>query len=376
MWMVIGVGVGVILLVALVVGLMSTVFHSATATVTISEWKSDISGTYQAGGSTALTYTPVTASDTASKSVPATGTTQAQDHASGSITISNLYSTKTQRLITNTRFQTPEGKVYRIHEPVTVPGYSLKNGAKVAGVIDAVVYADDAGESYNIGMTTFTLPGLKGSDQYTAITAKSKTAMTGGFIGTRAVVEQSVRDQAVADLKAQLARTLTEKVTTTAPEGSVVFPDSINIQYTEEPDKGDGSNATITVDGSATAPAFVSDALATALASYAQIVSNAPLSLANPTELTYSAPNGDVAGNGALTFTLAGTAHLVAVLNPNQLAQDLAGKNEATVESIRSAYPAIIQPISIAVYPFWSHSLPANPERIHVVIKGALDQSH
>ena len=44
------IGLGAVILVAAVVGLMSTIFHTATAEVVVSEWRSDVSGSYTAGG--------------------------------------------------------------------------------------------------------------------------------------------------------------------------------------------------------------------------------------------------------------------------------------------------------------------------------------
>jgi len=374
-WMFAGIAAGAVAVVALVVVLMSTVFHTARAEVTLSEWKSDISGTYQAGGKNQLSYQPVTASDTVTRSVPATGQVKAEDHASGTIIVSNLYSAKPQRLITNTRFQTKDGLIYRVHAPITVPGYTTKNGAKVAGFIEAVVYADEAGDKYNISNGDFTLPGLKGSSQFDLITAKAKGVFSGGFVGMRATVEKSVRDQAIADLKADLDRSIRDKVAAGAPPATIVFTDSIDLTYIEKPDQPDGSNATLAVEGHGVAPAFSADSLARALAEHAQIASDAPLDLKNPTELTYTAGTGGNTESGdAISFTLSGTAHLAAVFNSTKLAVDLAGKTYDEAQGVRSQYPALVGPMTIKVYPFWYQTLPANPERISVVVTGALDQ--
>ena len=369
------IAVGAVAVVAAAILLMSTVFHTARAEVTIQEWKSDISGTYNAGGDTPLTYQPVSVSDSSTKTVPATGTVDAQDHASGTIVVSNLYSAKSQRLITNTRFATADGSVYRTHAPITVPGYTTKNGQKVAGTVEAVVYADAAGDKYNIDSGDFKLPGLKGSTQYDLITGKAKGSFSGGFIGKRATVEKSVRDQAIADIKAELERKLRDKITSTATAGSLVFPDSIDIHYVEQPDVGDNGQATLSVTGKAIAPAFSADALARELASHAAVSTDSPLTLANPTEVTYTAVETSQAENGGpISFTLSGNAHLVASFSPTQLAEDLAGKTKAEADAVRASYPALVGPLTMTVYPFWLSSIPSNPERITVTVKGALDQ--
>lgn len=366
------IAVGTIVLVAGVIAVMTFFFHTAEARVTVLEWKSDVSGSYSAGGDAPLTSTPVSVSESGTKTVPATGMTDAKDRASGMITVMNLHATKSQRLITNTRFETADGKIYRIHAPVTVPGYTMKGGQKVAGTIDAQVYADQPGESYNTESAEFTLPGLKGSDQYKTITAKTKTPISGGFVGKRATVEKGVRDQAVSDLKAELERTLRERVTANAPQGTVVFPESVSIRYTESPDTASGSEATISIQGTATAAAFPGDALARALAERAGISSDAVLMLQNPTEVAFALGEGSL--DGTFTFTLSGTAHLRASFNPKDFAASLAGKSESEAESIRSSFQALTGPLTLKVKPFWLSSMPKNPERITVTAAGALDQ--
>jgi hypothetical protein len=374
-WIFVWVAVGALALVAAIVTVMTLFFHTAEARVVVTEWKSDVSGSYTAGDTNPLTYDLVKVSEKASKTVPATGTAQAEDRASGTIVVSNLYSAKAQRLITNTRFEAAGGKVYRIHAPISVPGYTMKGGEKVPGTIEAQVYADQPGDAYNAEQASFVLPGLKGSDQYTKITAVTKSPLTGGFIGMRATIEKSVRDSAVAEIKTDLERTLRERVQSNAPQGAVIFKDSVAITYTENPDVGTGTEATITIDGSASAPAFQGDALARELATRASISSDAPLSLINPDEVSYTGGALDSTATGtAFSFTLSGSAHLRAVFNALEFAQELAGKSEEEAQAVRSQFQSLSGPLGLEVRPFWLSSLPKNPERITVDVVGALDQ--
>jgi hypothetical protein len=374
-WIFVWIALGALVLAGGVVVFMSTISHTAKAQVTLLEWKSDISGSYNAGGETPLTYTPLKVTESATRTVPATGTIDAEDRATGTVTVSNLYSAKPQRLITNTRFSSSDGKVYRIHTPISVPGYTTKNGQKVAGTIEAVVYADQPGDTFNLDSGDFKLPGLKGSTQYDLITAKVKTPLVGGFIGKRATVEKSVRDQAVAELKAELDRTLREKLLAELPAAAVLFADSVRIRYTESPDQASDSQATITVQGVALAPAFPSDAITRELATRASISSDTPLILRNSSELTYTEVEGEgLESGGAISFNLSGTAHVSAQFNEQKFAEDLAGKSKSEVQSVRASYQALTGPMEVTVYPFWLSTIPGNPERITVTVKGALDQ--
>ena len=368
------IALGALVVAGAVVGLMSTVFHTAEARVTRMECKSDISGDFFAGPELPLTYSPVKASSQVTRTVPATGSVDASDRATGLIVVSNLYSAKPQRLITNTRFETSDGKVYRIHAPITIPGYTTRNGQKVAGTVEAQVYADQPGEAYNKDSATFKLPGLKGSNQYDLITATTKDALTGGFVGKKATVEKSVRDQAIAEMKSELERTLREKVLAGAPPQSVVLLDSVRVRYVERPDTAVGDTATLAMDGTAVVPAFPVDGLARELGLKGGVASDVPLMLMNPNDLTFSTADGAlIEGGGTLTFTLSGMAHLRAVFNERSFAEDLAGKTRAEIAQVQAEYRGIAGSAELSVRPFWLSSLPKNPERIKVSVTGALD---
>ncbi len=367
------IAIGGLAVAALVIGLMSTVFHSARVSITLAEWKVDVSSTYSAG-TDSLPYTPLKVSAEVSRTVPATGTIDASDRASGTIVVSNLHSAKTQRLITNTRFESSDGKIYRIHAPITVPGYTVRGGEKIPGVIEAVVYADQPGESHNVNTATFKLPGLKGSSQYDLITATTKGPLSGGFVGKRATVEKSVRDQAVAEIKAELDRELREKVGIAVPPGAILLEDSLALYYVEKPDTAADKNATITVVGTALAPAFPSESLALSLSTVANISSDSPLEILNPSELQYAEISaGELEAGGTITFTLSGIAHLRTTFNEKAFAADIAGTGKGEAEAVRSKYNGIVGAPVLQIRPFWVSSLPKNPERIMVEIMGALD---
>ncbi len=367
--------IGALVVVGASIGLMSTIFHTATVTATIAEWEVDSTGTYGAGGDASLQYQLMSFEDRASKTVPATGTVAAEDRATGTIIVSNAYSTKSQRLITNTRFESPDGNIYRIHSPITVPGYTTKDGQKVPGTIEAVVYADQPGEKYNTGLTTFTIPGLKGSPQFDSMTARSKTPMEGGFVGTRAVVEKAVRDEALVELRATLERGLRERLQGEIPVGTTFFPDSLQIAYREEPDAAEGESAVLTVVGTAFAPVFETGVIARELAARTSVIFEWPLMLANPSEVTYTPVSGDPRVGGDISFALSGMAHLVASFSPEKLAMDLAGKEAEDLLSIREQYPALVVDPTVEVYPFWMSRAPQDPGKITVTTVGALDQN-
>lgn len=147
----------------------------------------------------------------------ATGKIFQGENASGVITIINK-SDHDWPLIVRTRFQTGDGLVFRLRDPVTVPP---ANGDE-PGVLDVTVYADELdiydqviGERGNIGPSKFFLPGLSSSNQE-LIFAENKEPFTSGL--TKVIKKitpediEAARQKMIADLKASAEAELTAYV--------------------------------------------------------------------------------------------------------------------------------------------------------------------
>jgi len=118
--------------------------------------------------------------------------------ASGIIIITNTFSEASQPLVATTRFETSDGKIYRLVESVTIPGARTEGGNRVPGKIEARVIADVIGAASNITTATFTIPGFKGGPKYAAITAETKGTFVGGGEGSDAVLSVSASDLELA----------------------------------------------------------------------------------------------------------------------------------------------------------------------------------
>lgn len=86
--------------------------------------------------------------------------------ATGKIMIYNEFSTAEQKLIINTRFESPDGRIYKLAQSITVPGKKIINQQEIPGQIEAVVIAEEEGSQYNIDPTKFTIPAFKGGPKY------------------------------------------------------------------------------------------------------------------------------------------------------------------------------------------------------------------
>ncbi len=153
------------------------------------------------------------------KEFSATGTSsQGSYKARGTVTIYNTYSSAPQKLVATTRLLTDDGILFRLVDSVVVPGVKIVDGKRIPGTIEATVIADKPGEQYNIGPSTFSIPGFKGSPRYGKFYAKSATPMTGGSTegGTKTVVTKEDIERAKKETEAAARTAVIEAITEAA----------------------------------------------------------------------------------------------------------------------------------------------------------------
>lgn len=129
-----------------------------------------------------------------SRQVKATGQSAGGEKARGDITVVNTLS-KNQPLVTKTRFQSPDGRVFRAQSSIVVPA---------GGQTTVAVIADDGGEAGNLPAgTKLTIPGLGGGD---SVSGKVDTPLTGGTSSATSEISKSDVDRAKTELAEQVAR--------------------------------------------------------------------------------------------------------------------------------------------------------------------------
>ena len=319
-----------------------------------------------------LPYQIVTVQKVATQSVAASGTKTSNTYASGTITIYNEQA-QVQRLITNTRFATSAGLVYRIRSAVTIPGGT----AAKPGSVTATVYADKMGASYNIGATSFTIPGFAGTPLESKVYARSTSAMTGGSSGMVPVVEASLEAKTREALKTALADDLTKGVQEQIPAGYVLIPGATATSY-QELAAGSSSSADMVElkeQGTMTAVVFPNAALASAIASSVPGLGyrGEPLTLSKVDGLMLAAANGlPTKEASSFSFTLAGTAPLVYTVDSARVAAAVSGKSRTDAEVALTNYPEIKRAV-ITLRPFWRQTFPQDPSSISVVVSEPKD---
>lgn len=146
------------------------------------------------------------------KEFEATGKVTGGAKAKGKIVIYNAFNTSPQILVQNTRFESPDGLIFRLDNRTTVPGGTIKNGELIKGSIEVMVTADSIGEGYNIDKVRFVIPGFKGTDRYLGFYAESLEKFSGGSSGESTVVSENdlknaaknISDILVSELEDQL----------------------------------------------------------------------------------------------------------------------------------------------------------------------------
>lgn len=364
-WMYVGAAV-VVLIVA--VGILHA-FGGAKVEITPVVNETSVSGEFAATGSAGdLPFEVITAETVATASVPAEGTTEADDPAQGTITVYNAQE-KTQQLIKNTRFESSNGLIYRIHDSITVPAGS----PTAPGELKVTVYADEGGEKYNIGPSSFTVPGLKGSATFDLVYARSSEPMAGGFSGVRPSVSGATKTAKYESLKPTIDSEIATALAAEVPDGYALLPGASWTTYEPQPD-GTGASGTVSLreKGITTAVIFPKAALAKAVAfrtlgSY----EGQPVTLKDQGTLTLASMSGTApaAGDASFSFTLSGNTTILWEVDAAKIAGAVAGKTRESAKTILLGFPEVDKAV-IVLRPFWAGSYPSDPEKIKVTVAG------
>ena len=316
-----------------------------------------------------LSYTMQTFDLEDSEVVEAKGTTRVESKASGSIVVSNAYSATQLTFVKNTRFESPEGLIYRAVSDVVVPA---KKGA-TAGTVSITVVADEVGEKYNIGPTArFTLPGLKSNAQmFAAVSAKSVAPMQGGAAGEQPGTAPGALEAAVALVRGRLETKAYEAAAGQAKDDTFVFPELISITYESLPTtKEAGDSVRIHEKAHVEIPVLPKDVFAQEVAKVAFTDSESvPVSMEPGEDFTVHvlAP-GDDGQSGTLNLVASGKALIIWEVDTAAIATALEGKDSSAFQAIVNGFPSVLE-ARARISPFWKNSFPAEASDIKVVVE-------
>ncbi len=316
-----------------------------------------------------LAYEILTLEADGERQVSATGQEDVTELATG---VLNVFKTTegAQRLIKNTRFEAPDGRIYRAKETVIVPG--AVDGTP--GSIRAEVFADVAGEEYNLNSAKFTIPGLEDDEAlFNAIYAEVADPIAGGFSGQKFIIDDTELATAKQALQMELRDALLERVPNEKPAGFVAFDDAVTFTYESLPAVEYGENlATIKEKALLQIPLFKREEFAAYLAaatvpgyedSPVRVNDYDVLSF-NYTSATTSSSN--ISNLDSVTFKLIGRPLIVWTYDAGKLSTDLIGAAKTALPSILGGYPAI-EKAEAVIRPFWKRSFPTSIADIEVI---------
>jgi len=305
-----------------------------------------------------------------SMDIEATEERQVDRKASGEIVVYNAHDSASQRLIKNTRFETPDGKIYRIKDSIVVPGTSVENGEIIPGSVSVTIYADGPGEQYNGGFSDFTIPGFKGSPRYENFYARSKTEITNGFSGVVKFPSESAVLGAREILGSELRESLMEQVGAQKPEGFVLYEDGIFITYDDEEDVSPASGNMVTVTERATLHSiiFKEDVLAKFIANQALAsFDDEEVNILDIEMLDFKILDKENSSplKGDLSAEIAGDVHVVWKIDDLALSQALVGAPKKDFQKVLADFP-YIQRAEATLRPFWKRALPEEAKKIKI----------
>jgi hypothetical protein len=352
-------------------------FASATVTViakkTILPLEKDLVA-YKEASEEELPFSVMKLTLKETKQVPATGEKVVASKASGKIVVYNDQ-TGTQRLIKNTRFESPSGKIYRINSSIDIPKSTTVNGKRVPGSLEVTVYADEPGPAFNSEPVDFTVPGLKGGNLYTKVYARSNGPISGGASGIMKTVSDEDLKTAGEDLRIKLESNLRGKARADILDSQIGYDGGIRIDLDEpkllpSSDTDDGL-ALLEMEGTIYMVVFDKNALTNHIAKAViptwtgeGVVLSSIESLNFATEEENGAK---IFEDDSLEFKLSGTAEFRWIVDMEQISKDLAGTNKTDFVSNMRKYTTVERAI-ISAKPGWKSAFPDDPTNIKVLV--------
>lgn len=367
-----------IVLVALILLLSTFVFNSASIEIVTQKGAVEYTGNILVDTNVSesnfsqnvLKGRLVKVEKTIEKTYNATGKITGGAKAKGKITIYNAFNTSPQILVANTRFENPDGLIFRLDSRVVIPGGVLKNGELVASSLDASVTAEEVGEGYNIAPGRFSIPGFKGTDRFTGFYAESKVKFAGGSKGESTVVsnidlknaEKDANENLIKDLETELSKQIV------STERSFKDAKSTTISSIKFDSKIGDSNPTFKVSMVGTIKTIVFSK-----EEYLTLIKNNVKSAVEASDVLYKEPIETISNikindkNNQMTISLNVKYPTKKILKENEILQIVKGKDASLVEKLLKTNPSISS-AKIKVKPQWNNKIPVNVSKIHLGI--------
>ncbi len=301
----------------------------------------------------------------------ATGEKEINEKARGFITVYNEYSSSPQTLVATTRFESPEGKIFRIMESVTIPGAKVEQAQIIPSSIEVEVVADEAGEDYNIEPTDFTIPGFKGTPKFVGFYGQSKAPMSGGLTGKVKVASTEDVDKAeeglIEELKNELRQALEEQI----PDDLKIMEGGLKEEITTISTIEPGTKTdkfTIEMKALTQVLLYKEEDLKNLVdLNLISQVSDNKVPLSETQQISWDEPVIDwVKGEALLSLKV--EEEVAWQIDIQSLKQELVGQSEVEVRKYL-ANQEEIEKAKVSFWPFWVKKIPSQEKKIEIIIE-------
>lgn len=307
----------------------------------------------------------------AAQEFSSSGTKLKTAKAKGIITIYNTAFTYSQPLVANTRFISANGKLFRIPERVVVPGGHYEGGKFVSGSVQVGVAAGEPGPEYNIGPSTFSIPGFAGTPKYTAFYAKSFESMAGGMRTEVKEVTQGDLDNAKKVLQEKVLKESELSLMNSLPSKDYIIAEEAISQEVIEIapliEKGQELDKFILqMKAQAKAVAVFKESELKELAK-ATVLSQLPQGKElkeDSLTIKYVIKAVDLE-KGRMSLDLAIAVIVYPTIDQNTLKEMVKDKNAHEIGEILSHFPGI-KMLKVSIWPFWARRAAQKNEKIEI----------
>lgn len=375
---------GIVLCIAIIFVVFTYIYDRAVVIVSPKTADIMVNGAYNAyKDTTAFPYEIIQTNETASTTIPASPGPSVEKKAWGMVTLTNNFSTTSQRLSLGTRLSNNRGQIYVTATPITIPGIHKTDTGTTTGSVAVYIVASAAGAQYNMTSkgandtdTVFHIESFANTPKYTTITGniKPNDSLIGGYLGYANVVATSTRLAAEISLSNKLTSELTNNLHNLIPDGYVLYDNAHTINF---------ATSTITMISSTTATISVTGTLYGIMFKKADIVRNvAPNQLAEfpadsytisgveslvftPIGSSLFAANFRNQTGDTISFALNGHVKITGTFQKDSLIKALSGVPVVDSKAIFNRYSTIANARAI-ITPFWRHTFPDSVSKITI----------
>lgn len=292
--------------------------------------------------------------------------------AKGTLVVSNAYSASPQTLVATTRFEAPNGIIFRLDERVTIPGAKISGKTTTPGLLEVNVTADSPGESSNLSPTKgWKIPGFKGTPRYEKFIVENTASMKGGFVGDTPVVSDEQKEKTLTETKNSLSNLLNGEMLVLMSDTFKLLDKAQTFQITKneyQATKDDPNKFGMFIEGEMKRIVFKEEALKDELfKKHGKKYIEQGYTTAQSFDLSYGTTTIDFV-NKKMEVSVKGSIAYIHDINPTALREDFKNRNESELRQRIFSLPGI-ENATISLWPFWVRTVPESDGRIEITVR-------